>query len=135
MKLDSENWEICGEDSFDCPDYIDDDSCDSGKAFKSKSLGLSLDSPISINNCSYNYYVEYACEGKMNFWKDKLKFCSHVDRFNALLELSKLLSRLRQLTMSTYIYIVEHTNRWFFRGRRLLFWKRNWTLDLHSLCI
>jgi len=60
---DDANWEICNRNSFNCPDSINESSCQTGKARISKKEGTgACCSSVTIGGCSYAYYVEYSCE-------------------------------------------------------------------------
>ena len=58
---DDANWDICGQQKFDCPNTIDSKSCPNGKAKISRKEGTGTNPSVTIGNCSYAYYVEYSC--------------------------------------------------------------------------
>ena len=59
---DNANWEICDKENFDCPPHIDNIECPTGKAFISRKEGDGTCESVTIDGCSYSYYVEYSCE-------------------------------------------------------------------------
>lgn len=60
---DNQNWEWCGMQAFQCKENIDveSDICPSGVASVANTQGTGRQGSVTIEGCTYAYFVQYAC--------------------------------------------------------------------------